>query len=106
MAKGISFKNFNDIIICFQKDVFNFILKYNLHKFQEISKILVKNTKEESGKCRTIILIDGDQVYTSDAYEWKHPDSSQTEFKVYAGHSWYNREVKALVKNIIITSYE
>ena len=45
-------------------------------KFEEISKGLRKNIKEDSGKCKTIIYIDGVIVFTSDAYTWKHPNNS------------------------------
>ena len=67
----------------------------------------MKNTKQESGKCKTTIQIDGEQIFISDAYEWKHPNSGKTEFKVYAGSDYWNdRGLKASIKNITITSYE
>ena len=89
----------------------NFISKYYLLKFQEILKVLVKNTtkknldcKEEFGKCKTIIRIDGEQVFVSDAYQWKHPNIS--EFELHAGNKYNEEGLKASIKNVEITSYE
>ena len=66
----------------------------------------MKNTKEESGKCKTTIQIDGEQVFISGSYEWKHPNSERTELVVNAGRSWGNKGLKASIKNVKITSYE
>ena len=66
---------------------------------------MIKNTKEESGKCKTIIQIDGEQVFISPAYEWEHPESNGTEWVVDAG--WvFNEKLKASIKNVKITSNE
>ena len=67
---------------------------------------MVKNTKEESGKCKTTIQIDGEQVFISNNYEWKHPNSNKTEFGVSAGSDYNDRGLKASIKNVKITSYE
>ena len=70
----------------------------------------MKNAKEESGKCKTIIQIDGEQVFVSDAYNWKFPNINTfgvTEFGVAAGSSCYNnKKLKAFIKNVKISSHE
>ena len=71
---------------------------------RNIEKVLVKNSKEDSGKCKTIIYIDGANVFTSDDYTWKHPDNSITEFNVWAGDGYTNG--KFSIRNISITAYE
>ena len=77
-----------------------------MQQFQEKLKVLVKNTKEESRKCKTIIQIDGEQVFISDDYQWEHLDNPWTEFEVYAGCDYFNKGLKASIKNITIISYE
>ena len=61
----------------------------------------MKNTKEDSEKCKTIIYIDEAIVFTSAAYTWKHP--ARKDFYVKTGSS---TQVKGSIRNISITAYE
>ena len=63
---------------------------------------MIKNTKEDEGKCKTIIQIDGAIVFTSDVYTWKHPEM---EFEVRTG-SDYNLGLKGAIRNISIKAYQ
>ena len=64
----------------------------------------MKNTKQKSGKCKTTIQVDSEQVFISGSYEWEHPNSKRNESKVNTGRSWGNKGLKASIKNISITS--
>ena len=68
----------------------------------------IKNTIEESGKCKTVILIDGSIIFTSDAYTWKHPVhpmNSRKECEVNVG-PYYGTKPKFAIRNISIKAYE
>ena len=65
---------------------------------------MIKNTRQDTRKCKTIINIDDQNIFTSPAYEWKHPYEDLTEFDVFTGD--YCDDVKGAVRNISITSFE
>ena len=65
---------------------------------------MVKNTRQDTGKCKTIIKIDDQNIFSSPAYEWEHPDEDETEFDVFTGHG--RSDLKGAVRNITITSFE
>ena len=65
---------------------------------------MVKNTRQDTGKCKTIIKIDDQDVFTSPAYEWEHPDEDKTEFDIYTGDR--RIDLKGAVRNITITCFE
>ena len=65
---------------------------------------MVKNTRQDTGKYKTIIKIDDQNVFTSPAYEWKHPDEDETEFDVSTGIGC--SDLKGAVRNISITCFE
>ena len=79
-------------------------------------EVLVKNTKEDSGKCKTIIEIDGAIVAISEAYTWDPCDfwknSSQAEqrsgFEI--GTADWNLRIagsaRNSIRNISIKVYE
>ena len=50
-----------------------------------------------------MIYVDGVTVFTSDAYKWKHPNKSITEFEVITGSP---KKYKGSIRNISITAYE
>ena len=64
----------------------------------------MKNTTDETGKCKTTIEIDESIVFISDEYTWKHPESFGEDFEVRIGSE--NGQAKAIVKNIEIISFE
>ena len=82
-------------------------------------KVIIKNTKEDERKCKTIIQIDGMIVFTSDVYTWEQPEISdsddsdtdgsdsvtETEFEVATGSNW-NSNLKGAIRNISIKAYE
>ena len=65
---------------------------------------MVKNTRQDTGICKTIIKIDDQNVFTSTAYEWAHPDEDETEFEIHTGCTVYTPE--GAIRNISITSFE
>ena len=69
---------------------------------------MIKNMKEDEGKCKTVIQIDGAIVFTSDVYTWKQPVDSdyvtETEFEVSTGY--WNREPEGAIRNISIKAYQ
>ena len=72
--------------------------------FRNIEKVSVKNTTDESGKCKTTIEIDESIVFISDEYTWMLPDNFGEDFEVRIGSE--NGQAKATVKNIEIISFE
>ena len=86
-------------ILCFE--LFLIIISRN------ISKVSVKNIREDSEKCKTIIYIDGVIVFTSDAYTWQHPDNKKTELNVETtSYTKLSSNAKCSIQNISITAYE
>ena len=71
---------------------------------------MVKNTRQDTGKCKTIINIDDQNIFSSPAYEWKHPNEDKTEFDIYTGSRVFNpdsgRDPEKAIRNISITSFE
>ena len=65
---------------------------------------MIKNTRQDTRKCKTIINIDDQNIFTSPAYEWKHPDEDETEFDINTGEAY--GDLKGAVRNITITSFE
>ena len=65
---------------------------------------MVKNTRQDKGECKTIIKIDDQDVFTSTAYEWKHPNEDKTEFGVLTGD--YCDDLKGAIRYISITCFE
>ena len=72
--------------------------------FRNIEKVSVKNTTDESGKCKTTIEIDDSIVFISDEYTWMLPDNFGEDFEVRIGSQ--SGHAKATVKNIEIFSFE
>ena len=67
----------------------------------------MKNTQEESGKCKVIIQIDGEQVFISDSYEWKYPNTDRTEFGFSTGGNFFDsKKLKGSIKNVQIIVYD
>ena len=64
----------------------------------------IRNAHDEPGRCKTIILIDGDIIFTSPAYTWEHPESACKEFEIETGDD--NDRVKGAIRNIEITTFE
>ena len=77
----------------------------------------MRNTKRDSGKCKTIIQIDGVNVFTSDVYKWDpEPVSLDRTFEqsgrgigIGTGDSWYVREGRApegSIRNLTVIAYK
>ena len=66
---------------------------------------MIKNTSQDTGKCKTIINIDNQNVFTSAVYEWEHPNENELEFDVRTG-SFFQKDLKGAIRNITITSNE
>ena len=66
---------------------------------------MVKNTRQDTGECKTIIKIDDQNIFSSPAYEWEHPDEDRTEFDVETG-DLLGFTPESAVRNISITSFE
>ena len=64
----------------------------------------MENTKKESGKCQTIIQVDGETIFVSDDYTWTHPDIRRNKFQVNVGSD--NWRAKGGIRNIQIRCYE
>ena len=79
-------------------------------------EVLVKNTKEDSGKCKIIIEIDGSIVATSEGYTWdpcdfwkNSPKTEQLEGFEIGTTRWYQRiagSARGSIRNISIKVYE
>ena len=79
-------------------------------------KVLVKNTKKDSGKCKTIIEIDGAIVASSEAYTWdpynywenSSPTEQRSGFEI--GTADWNQRIagsaRGSIRNISIKVYE
>ena len=104
MEKGISGTIFEDsVIFCKYGQILNqfFLI------FKKSFKFIIKNSKEDEGKCKTIIQIDGAIVFTSNVYTWEHPHSDsvmETEFEVATAYPNCN-DLKGAIRNISIKAY-
>ena len=71
---------------------------------------MVKNTRQDTGLCKTIVQIDNETVFTSPAYEWKHPAVNKTEFRVSTSNLRNDFQdespPKGAIRSIAITSFE
>ena len=70
---------------------------------------MVKNTRQDTGLCKTIVQIDNETVFTSPAYEWKHPAVNKTEFRVSTSNlrnDFEDEPPEGAIRSIAITSFE
>ena len=65
----------------------------------------IKNTEEQSGKCKTVIQIDGSIIFTSGDYTREPPNSRRKEFEVDVG-TLSSAKPKYAIRNISIKAYE
>ena len=80
------------------------LIKIHKNDYGDIKKVLIKNAKDDSGRCKTIIVIDGDIIFTSPVYTWEYPESACKEFEIETGDD--NETVKGAIRNIEITTFE